>query len=279
MVATLALLSSLLWGTGDFLAGRLSRRLPVLLVVGGSQASALVAVGVLAAVTGVAPPGRWLWWGVAAGAVGPVALGCFYRALAVGRMSVVAPLASLGVVLPVAVGLARGDTLTPAQAVGIGVAALGVVAAGGPDGRLTGGGRAVPLALAAAAGFGAVLVFLRAGSATDVVGTVLTQRLVNVLLVLGATAAVPALRGTLRTAPRPRAIPPGLVVVGLLDAAANLVFGVASRDGATSLVGVLGSLYPVATIALAAVVLRERLLPVQWVGVVGTVCGVVLLGA
>lgn len=279
MVVALALLSSLLWGTGDFVAGRLSRRLPVLLVVGGSQACALVAVTVLAAVTGVASPGRWLLWGAAAGVVGPIALGCFYRALAVGRMSVVAPLASLGVVLPVAVGLAQGDALTAAQAVGIGAAAVGVVAAGGPDGRLAGGGRAVPLALVAAAGFGAALVFLRAGSSTDVVGTVLVQRWVNVLLVLGATAAVPALRRSLRgTGRASTAALPRLAVVGLLDVGANLLFGVASRHGTTSLVGVLGSVYPVATIALAAVLLRERLRAVQWLGVAGTLCGVVLLG-
>src|SRR4051794_20437364 len=110
MAVLLALVSALSWGSGDFLAGRLSRREHVIVVVAWTQLVGLSATVALALGSGQAWPGLGAMWpALVAGAVGPVALGCFYRGLAIGTMSVVAPVSATAVVVPVIAGLATGD--------------------------------------------------------------------------------------------------------------------------------------------------------------------------
>ena len=126
MLVLLALLSSLLWGVSDFLGGTATRRLRAAAVVGGSQGIALlgllayvVAAGQLADV--VQDPSKLLP-GLAAGVIGAASLAAFYAALAEGTMGVIAPIAALGTLLPVVVGLARGEAPSLLQLVGIAVA-------------------------------------------------------------------------------------------------------------------------------------------------------------
>jgi drug/metabolite transporter (DMT)-like permease len=195
VTALLALLSSALWGTADFVGGTLTRRLPVTLVIGVSQAVALVLLVPLALLLDVADPGRVVLPGLLAGVVGPAGLAAFYRALALGTMGVVAPVAALGVVVPVAAGLLAGESPSALQLVGIAVAVVGVVLACGPELSGAGRGGALPLLLAAAAavGFGAVLLLLAEGSGGeaagvgDVVLVLLVMRLTSVALLLGVT--------------------------------------------------------------------------------------------
>ncbi len=141
MAVTLALLASVLWGGADFLGGTAARRLPVAGVVLASQGAALVGLVVVAAAVGAYDDALgYLGWAVAAACVGVVALVAFYAALAAGTMGVVAPVAALGVVVPVAVGVAAGDRPGPAQAVGVAVGIVGVVLASGPELRDPSGG-------------------------------------------------------------------------------------------------------------------------------------------
>lgn len=281
MAALLALTSSLLWGTADFLGGTLSRRLPAGAVVLGSQAVALVALLPLALLLEADDPGRAVVPGLLAGLVGPAALAAFYRALSLGTMGVVAPIAALGVAVPVAAGLVAGETPSAAQAVGIAVAVVGVVLACGPE--LTGAGRGggLPLALAAGAalGFGTVFVLLAEGSQGAGVGQVvlvlLLMRGASVLLV-GLLALV---RGQLRRGVVARADAPVLVLVGLGDVAANGTFAVASQSDLVSVTAVLASLYPVVTALLAWRVHGERLARSQVGGVAAALLGVGLLAA
>src|SRR4051794_17579831 len=133
MATALALLASLLWGTADFLGGTASRRQPALTVVAVSQAIATVGMLVVALVTGAfGDPAGYLGWALAGSVVNLVALTAFYAALAGGTMGVVAPIAALGVVVPVAAGIGQGDRPGVWQAVGVVVAFLGVVLAAGP---------------------------------------------------------------------------------------------------------------------------------------------------
>ena len=173
MAAVLALLSSLLWGLSDFLGGTASRRLPVPSVLGLSQLTGLLLLTGLAVSTGALDtPRDYLLPACVAGAVGICALGMFFRALSIGTMGVVAPVAALGVAVPVVVGLARGEQPSGLQVAGIVVAVLGVVLASGPElsGSGAGGAQALLLAVGAAAGFGVVLLFVAEASddaATD----------------------------------------------------------------------------------------------------------------
>lgn len=278
--AVLALLASLLWGTADFLGGTAGRRLPVASVLGASQLVALLGLVPVAVLAGQLDADRsYVVPGVLAGAVGGLALACFYRALATGTMGVVAPVAALGVVVPVLVGLVQGEAPSALQLGGIVVAVLGVVLASGPELRGAGGARPVALALVAAVGFGAVLVLLAEGAESSVVMTLLTMRLTTVLALTALLLATARRRG-LETGLRRRDVPL-VVAVGVGDVGANGAFALATAQAGAlvSVTGVLASLYPVVTVLLARQVHAERLRQVQVVGVAGALGGVVLLAA
>lgn len=280
MAVVLALLSSLLWGSADFLGGTISRRRMAVLVVASSQAAGLVAIALVALLAGALDePTGYLWWAVGAGLAGMLGLVCFYAALAMGTMGVVSPIAALGVVVPVLVGLARGERPATIQLVGITIAVLGVVLASGPE--LSGRAGARPLALAAlsAVGFGLALLFIAEGARTSTLMTLVTMRVTSVAVLSVALAVVVRrlVRGRRLSLDRRDAAL--VTVTGLADVAANLTFGLASTRGLVSIVAVLGSLYPVVTVLLARVVHAERLGVAQTVGVAGALGGVALIAA
>jgi drug/metabolite transporter (DMT)-like permease len=188
-------------------------------------------------------------------------------------MGVVSPIAALGVLVPLAVGLAGGDQPTSLQVVGILLALVGVVAASGPEVHGDAGWVPVLLAGGAALFLGTSLVAIAQGSETSVVMTMTVMRVTTVSLMGLALLAVR------RTVTVTRAEAPAFVAVGLMDVGANLAFGLASTLGMLSLVSVFGSLYPVATILLARFIDHERLRPIQQAGVVLALCGVAAITA
>ena len=281
MSALLALVSSLLWGASDFLGGTASRRIPVSGVLGTAQLVALLGLLPIALLTGELGHERgYLVPAVAAGLVGMAALAAFFRALAVGTMGVVAPIAALGVVIPVGVGLVRGESPTVLQLVGLAVAIVGVVLASGPE--LSGGAGRAPLLLAAAAaaGFGTVITLVAAGSrgpGGSVIMTLLTMRLTAVLVLTGLLVARARRRGW-QIGVR-RADLPLLAAIGAGDVLANATFAVASQTGLVSVTAALASLYPVVTALLAYRFHAERLRSVQVLGVAAALLGAGLLAA
>ena len=276
MPYVLALASSLLWGAGDFLGGTTSRRLPAVAVVGVSQALALLAFVLVAWLTGEAATGMpaqgWLW-AMAAGAAGLVGLVAFYAALARGTMGVVAPLAALGVVVPLAVGLLAGERPGAVQLVGAVLGVVGGVLASGPEVR--GGASRGPVLLALMAGlaFGLTLVFLARGSEDSPLLTLVGMRATSVTALVVLAVVARSLGGVRR-----RDLPL-LATIGLLDGGANLTYAIATTSGLLSLVSVLASLYPAVTVVLARVIHHERMTRVQDVGVVTAVLGVVLVAS
>jgi drug/metabolite transporter (DMT)-like permease len=275
--ALLALASSAMWGTADFLAGELSRRRAAIAVAGASQIVGLLVMLVALVVTreyarGI-PLTDYLGWAVLASLSGLGGLVAFYTALSTGRMGVVSPIAALGVLVPLAVGLLRGESPTGLQTLGIVVAVVGVVLASGPEvsGRV--GLRPVLLACVAALLFGLFTVFLANGSEVSPVLTLTAQRTTSTVLALAAALVAGSIGGL------QRGDVPRLVVIGSFDLGANLAFGIATTLGLLTIVSVLGSIYPVVTVILAWAVLRERLLPVQYVGVAATLAGVAAIAA
>ncbi|MDQ1584824.1 MAG: hypothetical protein QOJ90_2565 [Actinomycetota bacterium] len=272
MAAVLALLSSVLWGSADFLGGTISRRLPALVVVGTSQAVGLVTVGAVAVLAGATgDPTGYLPWAVLAGLAGMVGLTSFYVALASGTMGIVSPIAALGVVVPVVFGLAGGQVPAAEALVGIAVAIVGIVLASGPELRGRAGLRPVVLAGVSAVGFGIALYAIAKGSESSTLMTMVTMRLVSVVVV-GVVVAIRLGRPSL-------GVPDlGLIaLVGVGDVLANLCFGIATTRGELPTVAVLGSLYPVATVLLARGLHGERLGRIQQVGVGAALLGVVLI--
>jgi uncharacterized membrane protein len=276
----LALLSSVLWGSADFLGGTVSRRRMAVLVVGVSQAAGLLAALLIALAVGAFDdPTGYLPWAIASGLAGMVGLVCFYAALAAGTMGVVSPIAALGVVVPVAVGLARGERPSVLQLLGIAVAIVGVVLASGPELQGRAGARPLVLAVVAAVGFGLALLFIAEGSQSSTVMTLVTMRATSVT-VLAAALAVALVRGMPRSAVALDWRDLGLVaVVGVGDLLANQAYGAASRRDDVSVVAVLGSLYPVMTVLLARFLHGERLGRAQTAGVSAALAGVVLIAA
>ncbi|MFC9822939.1 EamA family transporter [Streptomyces erythrochromogenes] len=287
MTALFALATAVLWGLADFGGGLLTRKIPALTVVVVSQVVAVVVLGAVVLGTGAwheADPR--LWFAVAAGLVGPVAMLSFYKALALGPMGVVSPLGSLGVVVPVAAGLILGERPGPGQFAGIAVAVVGIVLAGGPELRGAPVQRqAVVLTLVAAFGFGAVMALI-AQASTTLTGLFLAlfvQRVTNVA-VGGAALWVQSRRGVpaLPEGTGPRilwGLLPALAFVGLADVAANGTYSVAAQNGPVTMAAVLSSLYPVITALAAFAVLKERLRTVQAAGAGLALAGTVLLAA
>jgi drug/metabolite transporter (DMT)-like permease len=278
MAIFLALLSSGLWGTSDFCGGTLTRRLPALTVTAASELIGLAGVVVVAVATGsFGAPAGYIGWGLLGAVAGSIGIVAFYQALATGTMGVVAPIASLGVSIPLLVGLLQGDRPSVAQDAGIAIAIIGVVLAGGPEVQRGGGDRAAlrPLLLAvvAAVGFGVVFVALDHGARSSTVMTLLVMRSAAVILMVAVAA------GTSTSLRVGRVDVPMLVIVGLFDVGANATFAYATRHGLLSVVSVLSSLYPAVTVVLARAVHAERLARLQLFGVIGAMGGVALIAS
>jgi drug/metabolite transporter (DMT)-like permease len=275
MAILLALSSALMWGFADFVGGTVTRRLKALAVVGISQTFGLVVMVVFAAATGAWQTAwidtGWIPWAVVASLSGFLGLAAFYSALATGTMGIVSPIAALGVVVPLLAGIMAGEQPGSVQVLGVAVALVGIVLASGPE--LTGGAPARPVILAfvAALLLGTSLLGVARGSDSNVTMTMLGMRVVTVSLLLCFALLARSVGGA-----QVRMLPI-LAVVGFFDVAANLAFGYASTMGLLSIVSILGSLYPVATVLLARFVHKERLRPVQVAGVVAALVGVALI--
>jgi drug/metabolite transporter (DMT)-like permease len=130
IAAVLALSASLVWGTADFFAGVMGRRTTVWALVLLTQLAGVTATGLVVLALGepFPPLAGWLP-AVLAGLSGIVAVTSFYTALSIGVMSLVAPISSTGIMVPVLVGLATGERPSAVQYAGMALAVAGVVLA------------------------------------------------------------------------------------------------------------------------------------------------------
>lgn len=276
----LALCASVCWGVSDFLGGLQSRRHHQLGVMLSAAIVGTVLVGAVVLGSGApSPPVRYLLYGAAGGLSVTIALLAFYRALAIGVMSVVAPIAASGAVIPVFVGLASGERPGPLRLVGAAVAILGVVLVS-RQGRAAGQAAmpilSVVLAVIAGVGFGGQFVALHAAAKGGALWAALAG-VVTYLIAVSVAAGVAVARGqTLR--PEGRAAP-GLLALGLAWGGANAFYATATRHGQLSAVAVAASLYPAVTVLIARAVLHERVLRIQEVGMIAALIGIVLIAA
>ena len=275
----LALLASVSWGVGDFIAGTRSRVIPVLVVLFCSQLVGLACILVVALLAAEPMLAREdAAFAAVSALLGTLGLACFFRAIAVGVMSVVVPIAATAAAVPVAVGIASGDRPSAIQLLGMLVALTGVVMASrepGDDGQAARGRVAAGVVLAglSALFFGSFLLAMDAASDGGAIMASLVNRITSVTLLVCVVLAVrPPLTGA-------RAHLPLLALAGTLDVSANVLFAVASTKGLVSLVAVASSLYPVVTVSLARVVLHERVERVQELGILAALAGVVLIAA
>ncbi len=290
MAVVLALGSSLAWGVGDFLGGRVAARAPALTVTVATQFVGLLFVLVLTPLTGGVPSSAALGIGALAGVLGGFGLVVYFRALAIGPMGVVAPLSgAVGAMIPVTAGLLGGERVGPLALLGI-VAGLAAVVLSTIDpgaapsagvtrprsvlararGRASAGALGPSLALLAGVMFGLFFVLLDRTPSGSGLWPLVGARLASVPL-LGVVALVRR-----RTWPD-RADAGQVAASGMLDSGANALFLLATRTGLLTLTGLLSSLYPVVIVVLARQVLGDRLARVQAAGVVLALVAVALV--
>ena len=277
MGALLALASALSWGSADFLGGVQSRKLSSVAVALWSQLAGGLALLAFLLLLRQELSAEGFAWGVAAGIGTGAALILFYRGLSGGAMAIVAPVSASAAAVPVVAALLGGDSPSGLQFAGFALCLAGAITVSLPNraGRRLSGRplNAVGLGLAAALGFGLFYVFVdrgsqAGGSALWVIGGARVGSMATILSIAALS------RSQLRVT---RSSLPALVLTGILDTGANVLFAIAVTKGDLSVVAVLGSLYPVTTVALAALVLREPLTPLRGLGGVIALAGVVVL--
>jgi drug/metabolite transporter (DMT)-like permease len=288
MVMLLGLAAAVLYGTGDFLGGLATRKIPVLAVLLLAQTAGVIVALPAAAIWPGPASLAGLAWGTAAGLIGGAGVIIFYRGLAAGPMSVVAPVSGLvSTVLPVAVALAEGER--PGTGVYAGallcLAAVALTSCAGDDTparhprttprrRPPGAIRALGYGIASGTAFGLFFLLIRNAGQSGELWPVAAARIGELAVVL-VTAAV------LRRSLRPRGAQGRLLLaaaaVGAIDVTANICYVAATRTGTFGLAVVLAALYPAATVLLARVVLGERLRWVQRAGLGLAAIGIILV--
>jgi uncharacterized membrane protein len=286
MVIFLGLAAAVLYGSGDFLGGMATRKLPVLPVLLLADTAGLI----VALVVALASPGSvsvaGLAWGISAGLIGGLGLIIFYIGLATGPMSVVAPVAGLvSTVLPVGVALAEGERPGVGVYAGAVLCLVAIVmtsSAGdgggtaGPVGRASrpGRGRAIAYGAVAGAAFGLFFLLIRNAGESGEFWPVAAGRIGELAVVLIAAAV---LRRSLSPGGADGRLLLAAAGAGAIDVVANICYVAATRTGAFGLAVVLASLYPGFTVLLARLVLGERLRWVQRAGLALAAIGILLV--
>lgn len=278
----MGLAAAVVYGAADFFGGLGAKRTPAVIVTTVAGLAGLVALLPFLFIL----PTRWsaeaLLWGGLSGITGAGSVLMLYAALAIGPMSILSPLtAVLSAIVPMTWGLLSGERLSsPASVAIVGVLVAVVLVGFVPEkGAVRPKLRGLLYGIGAGVLIGVFFIFFDAAPADSGVLPVVANRtvaggilwVVVLVLVLRArrrgTVAFPGLRATMWI----------IVACGVADAAANVLLLIGLRLGELSIVSVLVALYPAGTIALAAIVLRERIAPVQWVGLgLALVCAALL---
>ena len=270
----LALSASFTWGLADFFGPLKGRTLGALRVLFYVQLGGLVVIAAIVAIRGRGPADSAALLAIPAAISGTLGLYAYYRGIAVGAVSIVAPIAGISAIVPVIFGIATGDRPSAWQFLGMSAALAGVFLASREPGR--GGSKfaaGVGLALLAAVGFGGYFPPMHAAGNADFWWASLIFRMTSASVIF---AAVAIRRPMLRVVPIQFSL---LALIGVGDMVGNLFFAAASTSGLVSITSVLASLYPIVTVVLARLVLKERVARSQEAGIALTLAGVALISA
>ncbi|MGB8002709.1 MAG: DMT family transporter [Gaiellaceae bacterium] len=267
----LALGASLTWGFADFFGPLKGRTLGALRALVYVQVGGLVVIALIVAVRGKGPEHLGALLAIPAAISGTLGLYAYYRGMAVGAMSIVAPIAGISAAVPVIFGIATGDRPSPWQWLGIAAALGGVFLASREPGKGRRVAAGVGLALLAAIGFGGYFPPMHAAGVADFWWASLIFRMTSASVVF---AVVAIKRPSLAAPPVQVSI---LALIGIGDMLGNLLFAAASTSGLVSITSVLASLYPIVTVVLARLVLKERVARSQEAGIALTLAGVALI--
>jgi len=275
LTISLSIAACLGWGIADFIGGLKSRELPTLAILIVSISIGTFGLGLFLILTG--PPvskDLLMLWAIPAGLIGLIAMFLLYRSLAVGSMSILAPISATGVILPVIWGIFHGDNLSGLKMLGIAAAILGTIMAAmekKKENNRKKWTKGIELALAAAFFIGLYFITMDHASQNNPMWASMIMR-TSTLIFLIPTIAIT--RTPIKIAPVHL---PMLCFMGIADTMAALAFAVATSSGMLSIVAVISSLYPAVTVLLSAIIIKERLQRIQSTGVVLALIGVVLI--
>lgn len=267
----LALGASLTWGFADFFGPLKGRTLGALRALVYVQLGGLIVIALIVAARGKGPEHLGALLAIPAAISGTLGLYAYYRGMAVGAMSIVAPIAGISAAVPVIFGIATGDRPSSWQWLGITAALGGVFLASREPGKGRRVAAGVGLALLAAIGLGGYFPPMHAAGVADFWWASLIFRMTSASVVF---AVVAIRRPSLAAPPVQVSI---LALIGIGDMLGNLLFAAASTSGLVSITSVLASLYPIVTVVLARLVLKERVARSQEAGIALTLAGVALI--
>lgn len=295
LIALLGLAGALVYGAADFFGGLAARRMSAVLTTAITAAAGLVVLLIALPWLG----GEWsasaIGWGALSGVSGAIAISLLYACLAIGPMSILSPLtAVVSAIVPMTVGLFRGETLAPIGYWALGLALVAVVLVGfvPEKGAVRPSMRGILMAIGSGAAIGAFMIMIDLTPDNSGIIPLLFNRGVNAAIMFAVAAllwlvavrrragkalagadAAAAASASKSAEPASRRLSPlvrsGLafaLIAGTIDATANVLMLIGLRLGELSVMSVLVALYPAGTILLAALVLKERIAPVQWIG-------------
>ncbi|MET0805825.1 MAG: DMT family transporter [Lacisediminihabitans sp.] len=282
LAVVIGVVAALVYGSADFIGGLASKRISAIRVTAIGGLSGLVLLLVLLPFIGGTWQPQTLLLGALSGVSGAIGVALLYGCLAIGPMSILSPLtAVVSAIVPALVGVIRGERLSALGYAAIGIALVAVVLVGfvPEKGAVRPSLTALAMAVGAGAFIGGFLVIIDLTPENSGLAPLIVSRAVNAVIMFAAVGAI-ALFARRRGAPTAGGWRPGLrlaIVGGTVDAAANVLLLLGLRLGELTIQSVLTALYPAGTIILAAVLLRERIAPVQIVGLVLALVAAALL--
>jgi drug/metabolite transporter (DMT)-like permease len=290
ITAILGLLTAITYGSADFFAAIASRKVRVVVVTAVASFSGLIVLLLLLPILGGTFSEQAIFWGLMGGFSSVVALLALYASLALGPISIISPLGALvSAIVPAAIGVALlGESFSILGWVAIALALVAVVLVGFVPPSTNVGKevlmpkpRAIVLAIIAGAGIGVAVTSLARSPADSGIAPIIIMRTTAALL-LGLIVLIGVLRGQKaaaegNTQPLTTRVWLTVASAGVLDAGANIFFTLASRSGTLTVVGVLTALYPLGTILLARLVLKEHVANTQKVGIAVSLTASLLL--
>ena len=276
LIVLIGLASALVFGAADFLGGLAAKRMSAILTTAIGAATGLVILIAALPLLGGRLSTEAVVLGALSGVAGAIAIGLLYACLAIGPMSILSPLtAVVSAIVPLTAGLIRGEQLGTLGLIAIGLALVAVVLVGfvPEKGAVRPRLKGILMAIGAGAGIGAFLIIIDLTPDDSGLVPLVANRAVNAALMFGAVAVIAlvarAKRGTAEGVAPPTVWRTALALAigcGILDILANIGLLIGLRLGELSVLSVLIALYPAGTIILAAIVLRERIAPVQYAG-------------
>ncbi|MFX1250950.1 MAG: EamA family transporter [Promethearchaeota archaeon] len=267
------LMSATSWGAGDFSGGIATKRNPVFNVVIISQAVGLSLLIILAFLYSEPFPAFIdIMWGGLAGIFGAIGLIALYRGLALQNMGLVAPVSAVvTVIIPVGAGFVLEGFPTILQLLGFGIAliAVGLVSSANNEGKIQ--LKTLKLPIIAGLGFGCFFVFIDQISEGSVFWPLAAARVASVTTIVMLAVLLRQIE-----MPQSRQLPI-IALAGIFDVGGNAFFVLAAQMGRLDIAAVLGALYPVVTVVLARLILKERLTYQQWSGIIAALVSVLLI--